>query len=59
MEKQISPLSAAQHYATAATFWENHAKALQHQVDEALTRIAELERLVPPPDPEPALQTED
>jgi len=57
---QISPLSAAQHYATAAGFWENHAKALQHQLDAALARVAELEREAeapPDPDPDPEPQT--
>lgn len=54
MTQTISPISAAQHYATAAGFWENHAKALQHRLDEALARVADLEREAePPPDPDP------
>lgn len=51
---QISPISAAQHYATSTQFWEQHAKLLQHKLDEANARIVELERrLEPPPDPTP------
>ncbi|KKC39496.1 hypothetical protein WH87_04675 [Devosia epidermidihirudinis] len=41
---QISPISAAQHYATSAQFWEGQAKALRHELDEATARIADLER---------------
>lgn len=53
MQQQINPLSAAQHYATSAAFWENHAKTLQHRLDEAQARIEALERDRPPPDPAP------
>lgn len=57
MQVQINPISAAQHYATAATFWENHAKTLQHRLDEAQARIEDLERVQPPvTDPDPAPQ---
>jgi len=42
MNQQISAISAAQHYATSAAFWEQHAKLLQHKLDEATARIAEL-----------------
>lgn len=41
---QISPISAAKHYAAGAGFWEQHAKMLQHQLDEATSRVIELER---------------
>lgn len=43
---QISPISAAQHYATSAAFWEQQAKLLQHQLDEERARAIELERLL-------------
>ena len=41
---QISLMSAAAHYATSAQFWEQQAKALRHELDEALARVAELEQ---------------
>lgn len=41
---QISPISAAQHYATSARFWEDQAKLLRHELDTANARIVELER---------------
>lgn len=50
---QISPISAAQHYATSARFWEDQAKLLRHELDTANARIVELERQAEPP-PEPA-----
>lgn len=53
MQVQINPLSAAQHYATSAQFWENHAKTLQHRLDEAQARIEALERDRHPPHPAP------
>lgn len=43
-QMQISPLSAAKHYAASSGFWEQHAKMLQHQLDEATGRVTELER---------------
>lgn len=46
---QISPISAAQHYATSARFWEDQAKLLRHELDEANARIVELERHDEPP----------
>lgn len=51
MSQQVSPISAAAHYLASAIFWENHAKVLQHQLDQALARIAELEddAAKPPP----------
>lgn len=51
---QISPISAAQHYATSARFWEDQAKLLRHELDEANARVVELERHAEPPqEPEP------
>lgn len=41
---QISPISAAQHFATAAAFWEQQAKLLRHELDEANYRLADLKR---------------
>lgn len=55
----IAPLSAAKHYAAGSDFWENRAKALQSQLDEALERIGELEALVPPPPDEDKVQNAD
>lgn len=49
MGKHIAPISAAAHFMHSAAFWENHAKILQHQLDEALARIAELEAEKEPP----------
>jgi hypothetical protein len=48
---KISPLSAASHYAASAAFWEDRAKMLQHQLDQALVLIDELEKVAPPADP--------
>ncbi|MBO9589055.1 hypothetical protein [Devosia sp.] len=58
MSTQIAPISAAAHYSTSAAFWENHAKILQHQLDRALTRIAELEKVEQPPPPADVGNTE-
>jgi len=52
MNQQISAISAAQHYATSAAFWEQHAKLLQHKLDEAAARIVDLEAK-PPAQPAP------
>lgn len=49
MSTQIAPISAAAHYSSSAAFWENHAKILQHQLDQALARIAELQKIEEPP----------
>lgn len=51
MSAKISPLSAASHYAASAAFWEDRAKMLQHQLDQALELIEELEKVAAPPDP--------
>lgn len=40
--KQISTLSAYKHYATSAGFWENRAKMLQSELDDALAIVEEL-----------------
>jgi hypothetical protein len=45
-QTQISPVSAAQHYATAAEFWEGQAKLLRHQLDTANSAASALRRLV-------------
>lgn len=59
MGQTIAPISAAAHYLTSAAFWENHAKILQHQLDQALAKIAELEKAAePPPDGAASVQTE-
>lgn len=53
MTTKIAPISAAQHYATSAQFWEAHCKLLQHQLDEANARIIALEAELAAAEPEP------
>lgn len=43
---QINPMSAVKHYAASADFWEDRAKLLQGQLDDALHNMHKLtERL--------------
>lgn len=45
-QTQISPISAAAHYATSATFWEGQAKVLRHNLDDANDVIAKLRAII-------------
>ena len=69
-QTHISPISAAQHYATGAAFWEGQAKLLRSSLDDANELVSKLQaliahgspeqlaaarvQLVPPPVAEPA-----
>ena len=58
MSAKISPLSAAAHYAASAAFWEDRSKMLQHQLDQALALIEELEKAAVDPPPDPPVEPE-
>lgn len=45
-QTQISPISAAEHYATSATFWEGQAKLLRHSLDDANDLVSKLQAVI-------------
>lgn len=46
MTTQIDPMSAVKHYAASADFWENRAKLLQAQLDDALANVVTLQKQI-------------